>query len=61
MEVIHKKTLNEYLVIGTAKNCTNGLCDGQSMVLYEKDGKMFVREESEFWEKFYKKDEKIFP
>lgn len=61
MEVIHKKTLNEYQVIGTAKNCTNGACDGQSMVLYEREGKLFVREETEFWEKFYKKEIDTFP
>ncbi len=52
MKVIHKKSQNEYSVLGTAKNCTNGSNDGQVMVLYEREGQKFVREEKEFWEKF---------
>jgi len=55
-EYKHLKTGNIYnvLVETTAINSTNAQ-DGQVMVLYEnKDGKLFVREITEFNEKFEK-------
>lgn len=47
----NKKTGKQYRVLSTVINCTNSQ-DGQEMVLYVKDGKMFVREINEFFEKF---------
>ena len=47
----HRKTGNTYKVIGDTLNCTNAQ-DGQVMVLYEREGKTFVRELSEFLDKF---------
>ncbi|MDZ4726133.1 MAG: hypothetical protein SH817_08245 [Leptospira sp.] len=48
----HNKTGNIYRVIGEAKNCTNGENDGQRMILYTFEDLIFVREKSEFLEKF---------
>lgn len=49
---IHKKTGNKYFVTGEAINTTNSQ-DGQVMVVYANtDGKTFVREKTEFLEKF---------
>lgn len=48
---IHRKTGNKYVVIGECLNCTNAQ-DGQEMVIYARDGQVFVREKSEFLEKF---------
>jgi hypothetical protein len=47
----HLKTGNLYQVIGGALNCTN-THDGQQMVVYSRDGKLFVRESYEFSQKF---------
>lgn len=51
----HRKTGNLYLKLGEAKNCTNAN-DGQQMIYYCEYGKenpmRFVREKSEFLEKF---------
>lgn len=47
----HLKTGNVYRVTGEAINATNAQ-DGQNMVIYERDGKRFVREAGEFIEKF---------
>lgn len=51
--VINKKNCNKYFVINKfVRNCTNEQ-DGQMMVLYRnEEGQVFVRESSEFWEKF---------
>lgn len=50
--VRHKKTGNIYeRIVGTAIDCTNSR-DGTKCVLYMRDGKLFVREEEEFNEKF---------
>ena len=49
--VIHLKTGNEYQVIGEAIDATNMHCN-QLMVIYQRDGKTFVREAEEFQEKF---------
>lgn len=48
---IHLKTGNEYQVIGEAIDATNTHCN-QLMVIYQRDGKTFVREAEEFQEKF---------
>ena len=48
---IHLKTGNEYQVIGEAIDATNMHCN-QLMVIYQRDGKTFVREAEEFQEKF---------
>lgn len=49
---IHKKTGDRYFVAGEATNATNAQ-DGQVMVVYSNaEGKTFVREKSEFYEKF---------
>jgi len=51
-EVVHKKTGNKYIVLSdTIINCTNK-DDGQRMVLYTRNDMLFVREYSEFREKF---------
>lgn len=47
----NKKTGKEYKVLFTAINCTNAQ-DGQEMVVYLGEGKIFVREINEFFEKF---------
>ncbi len=51
---IHKKTGNFYSVIGIANNATNGHESDEMLVVYCRDGKMFVRNVSEFKEKFEK-------
>ncbi|MCT4634487.1 MAG: hypothetical protein N4A76_17380 [Firmicutes bacterium] len=51
MKVVHLKTGNIYEVIGEAINATN-VNDGEIVVIYQKDGQMFVREKKEFYEKF---------
>lgn len=48
----HLKTGNLYEILGEAKNCTNGPSDGQTMVIYKNEMLVFVREKSEFLEKF---------
>lgn len=48
---IHLKTGNEYRVIGEAINVANAQ-DGQSVVIYERNGQTFVREAGDFQEKF---------
>lgn len=48
---VHLKTGNEYQVIGEAIDATNMHCN-QLMVIYQRDGKTFVREAEEFQEKF---------
>lgn len=47
----HIKTGLEYTVTGEAINATNAQ-DGQSMVVYERGGRVFVREAGEFTDKF---------
>lgn len=47
----HIKTGNTYRVVGYAINTTNAQ-DGQDMVIYEHDGKTFVRAAHEFQAKF---------
>lgn len=49
----YKKTGAVYNVIGKVRNCTNSQ-DGQMMIVYSRDGEEYVREESEFFEKFVK-------
>lgn len=51
MEAIHLKTGNIYQVIDEAINATNAN-DGEIVVIYKKDGQLFVREKKEFYEKF---------
>ena len=48
---IHRKTGNKYVVVGECLNYTNAQ-DGQEMVIYFRDGRTFVREKTEFLEKF---------
>jgi len=49
---IHKKTGGRYFVTGEAINATNAN-DGQVMIVYTNaDGKTFVREKTEFMQKF---------
>ena len=52
---IHGKTGNKYVVIGECLNCTNAQ-DGQEMVIYFRDGRTFVREKTEFLEKFVQEE-----
>lgn len=47
----NKKTGNEYKVLFTVINTTNAQ-DGQEMVVYTRDDKIFAREINEFFEKF---------
>lgn len=47
----HLKTGNIYTVLGEAIDATNSR-SGQSVVIYERDGRIFVREAHEFAEKF---------
>lgn len=51
MKARHIKTGNIYEVIGEAINATNAN-DGEIVVIYKKDTKIFVREKKEFYEKF---------
>ena len=48
---VHNKTGNVYMVIGASTNETNNN-DGQIMIHYCRHGRSFVREISEFKEKF---------
>jgi hypothetical protein len=48
----HNKTGHIYKIIGEAKNCTNGVNDGQAMVVYTNQEMTFVRDKKEFLEKF---------
>lgn len=48
----HKKTGNYYKVLGTVIDATNGREHHELMVLYERDGILYVRKKSEFLEKF---------
>lgn len=52
---IHKKTGNKYVVIGECLNCTNAQ-DGQEMVIYFRNDLTFVREKTEFLEKFIQEE-----
>jgi hypothetical protein len=55
-KVIHKKTGNIYYILGeSCINCTND-ADHQVMIQYAVPSllKKFVREQTEFWEKFEK-------
>lgn len=47
----HIKTGETYRVVGEATNCTNEQ-NGQLMVIYQKDGHLFVRSAEEFMQKF---------
>lgn len=51
MKVIHLKSKKIYEVLGEVINCTNEN-DGQVMVHYTNGNKNFVREKTEFSEKF---------
>jgi len=53
----HVKTGNIYNVINVVINTTNEN-DGQTMVLYQREGMMFVRESKEFLEKFVKRNDR---
>ena len=55
--VVNKKNQDAYQVLGLAVNCTNAH-DGQRMVIYKKDGQLFVREQTEFADKFEVMDPK---
>ncbi len=55
---IHKKTGNRYVIIGIAKNANNGEEDPGLVVVYERAGKLFTRNISEFKEKFFLESEK---
>lgn len=48
---VHNKTGNIYYAIEQVTNATNAQ-DGQDMVLYRRDGNLYVREVTEFHEKF---------
>lgn len=47
----HLKTGNIYIVLGEAIDATNSR-SGQVVVIYERGGRIFVREVTEFAEKF---------
>ena len=49
----HIKTGNTYQYIEEVVNATNKN-DGEAMILYCRNGKYFVREKTEFFEKFVK-------
>ena len=49
----NKKKGNDYIYLGECLNCTNAQ-DGQDMIVYARDGLLFVREKKEFFEKFEK-------
>jgi hypothetical protein len=50
--VNHNKTGKTYLVLGDAIDTTNGQNDKKMIIYNNMEGGYFVREESEFWEKF---------
>lgn len=51
--VTHKKTGNSYLAaVHTAIECTNGREEKEYVVYFNLKGQMFVREATEFHEKF---------
>lgn len=52
LPVIHKKTGNIYFVVSKIINCTNSANDCIMILYVNPEGKMFCREEPEFWEKF---------
>lgn len=50
---VHIKTGNIYTIEGEAIDATNGSpTEGKNMIIYSRDGKQFVREAFEFFEKF---------
>ena len=51
---INNKNGKEYTVLGEAIDCTNER-DGLEVIVYEIEGKQFVREKKEFTEKFHLK------
>lgn len=52
-KVLHKKTGNIYYVLkDNVINCTNKASDCLMVLYMNTDGKLFCREEAEFWEKF---------
>lgn len=51
MEATHNKTGNKYNILHTAIDATNSR-DGNQVVVYEREGKVFVRNLVEFKEKF---------
>lgn len=52
-EVKHLKTGNIYQIEGEAIDATNGSpTEGKKMFIYSREGKTFVREAFEFFEKF---------
>ena len=55
---IHGKTGDTYVVIGIAINANNGQEGSGLVVVYERAGKLFTRNISEFKEKFFLESEK---
>lgn len=53
---VNKKTGKVYHVITMAENATNGPQEGEKMVVYFDELRVFVREEKEFFEKFQKEE-----
>ena len=49
---LHKKTGNIYNYLGEVTDCTNKNGGEVLCVLYERNGKLFIREKNEFFEKF---------
>ena len=54
---LHKKTGNIYNYLGEVTDCTNKNGGEVLCVLYERNGKLFIREKNEFFEKFEKVEE----
>lgn len=48
---IHRKTGKRYQIIGIASNATNGQEESESLMVYERMNKIFVRSVSEFFGK----------
>lgn len=57
MIYINKKTGKKYKIINTnVIDATNGRENEECMVLYSDSSGIYVRKESEFYQKFYKED-----
>lgn len=55
---IHRKTGKRYQIIGIASNATNGQEESESLMVYERMNKIFVRSVSEFLVKFEPESER---
>lgn len=55
---IHRKTGKRYQIIGIASNATNGQEESESLMVYERMNKIFVRSVSEFLVKFKPESER---